>query len=239
MKKVLITSVCALAMAGSAFAQGKINWSTISASAFTAQTNATSYSPLFGGGSAGGATGSTAAVAGLYNYALLFNGTSVPVSGAGVAAPTTLAGLSGWTESGLTAANSASAGRAAPNNPTTSATMPVPWASGVTQNVMIVGWSANLGATWATALATLNSAVALGNVVGNAFFGMSSTGYIAAGGADPGVFAIGTSDVGFGLPVKSLLTQLYLVPVTPVPEPATIALAGLGGLALLALRRKK
>ena len=238
MKKVLITSVCAIAMVGSAFAQGKVNWGSISASFVTAQTNATSYSPLFGGGSAGGATGNTTAVAGQFAYELLFNGTSVPVSGAGVAQPT-LAGLSSWSDSGLSAGNATSAGRLTPNGITTSATVPVPWASGVTQNVILVGWSVNLGATWATALATLQNAAALGNVVGNAFFGMSNTGYIAAGSSDPGGALFGSSDIGLGLPIKSLLTPLYLVPVTPVPEPATIALAGLGGLALLALRRKK
>ena len=70
-------------------------------------------------------------------------------------------------------------------------------------------------------------------------FTAADTGYIAAGSSDPGSTLFGSSDIGLGLPIKSLLTPLYLVPVTPVPEPATIALAGLGGLALLALRRKK
>ena len=108
MKKVLITSVCAIALAGSAFAQGKLNWQTISASFVTAQTNATVMSSVVGGGASGlqgGTVGSTTATAGQFSYALLFSGTSVPVSGAGVAAPASLASLAGWTESGLTAQN--------------------------------------------------------------------------------------------------------------------------------------
>ena len=238
MKKVLITSVCAIALAGSAFAQGKLNWQTISASFVTAQTNATVMSSVVGGGASGlqgGTVGSTTATAGQFSYALLFSGTSVPVSGAGVAAPASLASLAGWTESGLTAQNATTAGRLLPNSPGSSVT--VPWAAGVTQNVVLVGWSVNLGATWTAALATLNSPSALAAVTGLGFFGVSNTGYLAAGSADPGTSVFGSADGGFGLPIKSLLTQLNLV--TPVPEPATIALAGLGGLALLALRRKK
>ena len=64
MKKTLITTVCTLALASAAFAQGNVSWSTISAAAITAQTNSTTYSPFFGGGSAvGGSIGALSASA--------------------------------------------------------------------------------------------------------------------------------------------------------------------------------
>ena len=47
----------------------------------------------------------------------------------------------------------------------------------------------------------------------------------------------GTVNNVAGLPIDSLNTQLYFI--IPVPEPGTMALAALGGLSLLAFRRKK
>jgi hypothetical protein len=234
MKKLVLTSLCTLALAGAAFAQGNVNWGSVSPAAMTAQTNATVYSPLFGGGSATGTQGTmaSATTGQQFYFTLLFNGVSVPVTGAGVAQPTTVAGLSAWNTTGLYATNGGTAGRLAPVSGTTAAT--VPWAAGVTQNVMLVGWSANLGTTWAAALNNLQT---WDNTIPNAYFGMSTTGYIAANNSVPGatVFATGAL-AGVGLPINSLNTQLYLL---PVPEPSTLALAGLGGLALLALRRRK
>jgi len=240
MKKLVITSACVLALASGAFAQGKVSWAAISASFVTVQTNATTFSSLVGGGSTGiqgGTQGGTSVTPGAYLFELLYNGTSVPsTGGAVVATPSSLAALNGWSDAGLTAGNGTTAGRLIVTG-TTGTSVSVPWAIGTTQNVMLVGWSANLGSTWATALATLNSSSALAAVTGIGYFGMSTTGFIAAGGADPGAVLFGSGDSGLGTPIKSLLTQLNVV--TPVPEPATIALAGLGGLALLALRRKK
>lgn len=232
MKKILLTSACLLAVTGAAFAQGKLAWNIITPAAMTAQTNSSTYSPLFGGGEAvvGGSVGSTAATPSGFYYELLYTS----FTGSQAVQPTSLDALASWSDAGLSAVNG-SAGRLSPVNAGTSVT--VPWAAGTTQSVMLVGWSANLGTTWAQVLATLQNPELLAAVVGNAYFGMSNTGYIAAGGADPGSTVFATAPNAQGLPIYSLNTQLYLIP--PVPEPTTIALAALGGASLLLFRRRK
>jgi hypothetical protein len=235
MKKIVLTSVCALAMTGAALAQGNVNWGSISAAAMTAQTNSTAYSPLFGGGSTGnGAVGGTQGSASLgtgFYYELLYTS----YSGSQLATPTTLASLSTWSDAGLGASNNTvTASRLVPMNPNSGAQ--VPWSPGVTNSIMLVGWSANLGTTWGAVSNVLSNWATLG--IANAFFGESTTGYITtlSTATSPGATVFGTAATAQGLPINSLLTQLYLV---PVPEPGTIALATLGGLSMLALRRRK
>ena len=116
MKKLVLTTVCALAMTGAAFAQGTVSWTTISFSAFTAQTNSTQYSPLFGGASTGsgviGNTISSTTAPLAYYFELLYLG------GAQVSAPTTLAGLAAWGDAALGGNDCRSAGaRIDPANP--------------------------------------------------------------------------------------------------------------------------
>jgi hypothetical protein len=124
-------------------------------------------------------------------------------------------------------------------NPTTAAV--VPWASGVTNNIMMVGWSANLGTSWlivSNELATWNTG-GQPFLSQSAFFGVSATGYINPGSSNPGVSLFVTSPTPNGLPIYSLNTQLYLLPLTITPEPSTFALAGLGALSLLLFRRQR
>ena len=62
MKKILLTSFCAVAFSAASFGQGYVNWSAITPTYLSAQTNGTVYSSLsatLGGGQA--ITGSTAA----------------------------------------------------------------------------------------------------------------------------------------------------------------------------------
>jgi len=133
------------------------------------------------------------------------------------------------------ATNTSVAGRVTPVNPNAGAQ--VPWSPGTTDSIMLAGWSANLGTTWAAVQAVLNSPSLLGAVAGNAFFGLSNTGYITtlSTSTSPGAAVFGTGATAQGLPIFSLLTQLNLV---VVPEPTTLALMALGGAALL-FRRKK
>lgn len=239
MKKLIITAVCAGAVAGVAFSQGNVNWNTLSAAAITWQTNSTTVSSLFGGGTAvggsvGAAGGSASQGTGFY-YELLvgsvYNGTVA-------SAPTTIAGLASWTDSGLEATNSNTAGRVTTINPNAGATV-ASISQTVSNNIILVGWSANLGTTWAAALANLqNWSTFSQTLTSSAFLGFSSAGYVegVATSISPGATVIGTGATSQGLPIDSLNTPLYIL---PIPEPGTIALAALGGASLLLFRRKK
>jgi len=243
MKKLVLTTVCALAVTGAAFAQGTLTWSSFSSST-AYQTNSTVYSPYFGGGTTGsGAVGNTSGGTGTgnYYYELLYLG---GFTGSQVSVPGTLSGLLSWSDTLLSATNVvAPSGRIAPiagNNAAAPANGT--WGAGgigvgVTNSIILVGWSANLGTTWfAVSNVLANWATLSGTIVGNAYFGVSATGYLVGNTGNPGATVFGPSASGNGLPINTLAGQLDLL---PVPEPATLALAGLGGLSLMLFRRQR
>jgi hypothetical protein len=236
MKKLVLTTVCALAVTGAAFAAGNVSWTGPSAAFITAQTNSTAYSPLLGGGATGsGAVGVTSGAgvnpAGYY-YELLYT----TYSGTQATIPS-LSALLAWNDTGLSATNGNTAGRLADVNPNAGAQ--VPWSPGTTDSIVLVGWSADLGTTWGVVsneLATGSYKTVLGSNLG--FLGVSTTGFITPfdTSTSPGSGVFGNGDVGQGTPIFSTNTQLFLL---PVPEPTTLALAGLGGLSLLLFRRQR
>jgi len=238
MKKLVLTSLCVIAAAGSVLAQGNVKWDTIPFNAMTAQTNSTTYSTIVGN-SAGLATGSGAAgatsvaAAGFY-YELLYSA----FSGSQATKPTTLSGLATWSDAAIGATNAtASAGRLVPINGT--AGMQVPWSPGTTSSIVLVGWSANLGTTWTAVQSKLNDWS--NQFVANSFFGVSNTGFITtlSTSTSPGASVFGTASTAQGLPISSLNTQLFILSSSaPVPEPTTLALAGLGSAVLLMFRRR-
>jgi hypothetical protein len=205
MKKILST-IAILAVASAGFAQGFVTLNNNTGTLFS--TN----------GTAAGEPASTSA----YYFDVLvetWTGSLVAATGAnavtganwldtGVVTPNTSTGQPGriLAQSGVSAAN---------------------WAVGVTNEFIIVGWTANLGATWALAEANLASG----------WFGQTPVSFEASGAAAPGTpSTLWSASLGaqtYGNPIAAGLN------LAPIPEPTTLALAGLGSLSLLLFRRRK
>ncbi len=102
------------------------------------------------------------------------------------------------------------------------------WIPGTAMNLMLVGWSANLGTSWSQVSGELPP----GNLSG--YFGYFGYSAIA-----------NLTSLGYGSPppppqsIFGAGIQGFDLFASPVPEPATLALAGLGGLSMLFLRRHK
>ena len=251
MKKLALTIVSAMAMTGAAFAQGYVNWA-IPTSQITFQTNSTVYSPLFGGGSAvGGTVGLTESANVGFDYALLFQSTPNGVLSSDTSVwDGTWTGAAGINGVNMTGANTTGLnhGGVAPAtvNGQSGTGVQVNWANTITQNVVLVGWSASLGSSW-VAVSNALAELSIGNTTGiqaldpsgaEAFFGETGIGFVNPAAGAPGnpIFANASTALPNGDPIFDLNTPLYLL---PVPEPATMALAGLGGLGLLLFRRRR
>jgi hypothetical protein len=99
--------------------------------------------------------------------------------------------------------------------------------AGITYSDMVVGWSADMGTSWAD---VLSYAPGLGSSPGS-YFGYSNVGTIT-----PTVYPANGATIIGGTSAQSGQIVLYNI---IVPEPASLALAGLGAGVLLVLRRRK
>ena len=106
---------------------------------------------------------------------------------------------------------------------------------------IVLGWSLNEG-TWATVSQVL-AGNASWNVTGaGSWFGMSTIGLNYAGGGSGLPSPLPATGLWSGtttLANQQGISAFELTPITVVPEPATLAIAGLGGLAMLLIRRRK
>ena len=239
MKKLIIVSIALSVVATSAFSQGLVALSAGLSAATRMSTNS-----VVGGPS----TGLTTTTPGLYYYALFasvnqtaINGSSTAVSGLsanyvfnhmGTGVPST-----GWELVGI-GTNNANAGRMnVASQGTTSAGQVAPNADsslnvqGIggagSANIVAVGWySTGIGTT----LQSLETWYAAGAF--NGWVGQSVVGNVVLGdgGSIPAPNAFGTGPGQLGG---------FLLGLTVVPEPTTLALAALGGASLLLFRRKK
>ncbi|HAO77518.1 MAG TPA: hypothetical protein DCQ92_00830 [Verrucomicrobia subdivision 3 bacterium] len=239
MKKYIIATTALLVVATSAFSQGLVNFSAGTSVATRMSTNS-----VVGGPS----TGTTAATSGLYYYALFasasqanVNGNTTAISGQnanyvfnnlGTGVPST-----GWELVGI-GTNWASAGRLFPASQGTSSagqtalnadnSLTVQGIGGAAvANLVAVGWySPGIG----TDLASLESWYAAG--ANNGWIGQSAVANLTLGDGGlvvtPNVFGTGAGQVGG-----------FMMGLSVVPEPTTLALAALGGASLLLFRRKK
>jgi hypothetical protein len=160
MKKIL--SILALAASVTlGYSQGTVNFS-ISSAGYLVSTNAT----LIGGG-----IGKTSLTPNSYYYALLTQTYTGAASSTISAQP-----LTGWTFSGAYATNNSGLFAGGINGGTQAI---AGWAPGTIEYVEVVGWSANLGSTWAQ----IASQLANDNWIAQGFEGNSAVGYVTSGGA--------------------------------------------------------
>jgi hypothetical protein len=244
MKKIL-TTLAASGIALGAFAQGYVAWNVAPGANVIGQTNSITYSSLsvaLGGGQAtGNASGAQAnaggAALGAFYYELLYSTVDTTT-------PTTLTDLAAnWTATGLHAQNLANGTGKITEIGGTSAMQIDPTYTSGTLYIMLVGWSANLGTTYAGTGNVLSELQAWspGTAIQNAYFGESYVGTLTAistsSSAGSSVFA--ASQTAGGLISNPLATPMVLSELQAVPEPGTMALAALGGASMLLFRRKK
>ena len=238
MKTLLLTISLAAAGATAALAQGTIAVYNTGASYLTYTDAYSSYSSADNGVYVTTGTGVGKASTGTdkYYYALLvqpYNATNTdnPLqAGYTLAMMATNAlvagGLSGSGGSGGSAVANWTA-------PTTSANN-----SGGLDNYILVGWSANEGTTWLEVSNEL--ATGAWNYIGgpgSGLFGVSALGSGYPGGGTGSPPPAAPNIFGTGINAGGLTGGITLFGLT-VPEPSTIALAGLGVSALVDFRRR-
>jgi len=221
MKKLIATLALASIAAG-VFAQGNVSFANLTGGI---TTNAV-LSPYSNAGQLNATTsGKTPATGGAFYFTLLYDTAGTPASANPLAAGWSQVTSNGVGVTGTTALNAgdmegqAGAGAMTVDN----------WAAGQAGKFIIVGWSANLGTTWSQVAPELGALWAGLNPAGTYFFGVS-----------PIDSATPTASPSPAAPLWTINGGTFaLDEVVPTPEPATMALAALGGASLLLFRRKK
>lgn len=100
---------------------------------------------------------------------------------------------------------------------------------------VLVGWSANEGASWSTVSCEIQNST----LINPGWFGESVVLYNYAGEATLNAPNVFSPSAFTGLAGSGYSGSNPALTLLPVPEPATLALAGLGGVSMLFLRRRK
>lgn len=227
MKKLILT-LGAMVMATGAFAQGYISLGNTAATAFS--TNSATWSASGGVTALGGAaSGSTS---GTYDFALL---TLTGAYNGGALTTDTNVWDGTWQFTGIQTGNKLNG---QPGVVTAaSGVQTLNMSSSQTQQVIVVGWSSSLASTWLQISNMAASGFAGNSTAG--YFGVSQVGFIeAATSAGPFPSVWFATAQTYGTPIATGF-EMFSVPTGSVPEPATLALAGLGGLSLILFRRQR
>jgi len=222
--KKLLTIAASLGVAAVAFGQGEINFANSAAA--TTKVSSSSAWP--------GVSASSALItgAGGYYFELFYTantGSLVPDTAASSLDPIT----AGFTDTGIQATNSGTAGRigiVTADADSNGYAAIAGQAIGNTVDAVVVGWSASLGTNWTTVKADVDAVIGGGTSPVAGSYGISEIGqYIVGGGSTP------VPTVLFG---SAPAAPGFVLGTLPVPEPATFALCGLGAAALVIFRRR-
>ena len=220
-----------IAMAFPIFAQDLLYFN---AGAFSVSTN-TGFPPMFGGSGAGIA-GPTTTTPDQFYYALLYQPSANPngsYNGSLLLNPYVWDGS--WLFTGIYSTNAPVLGRIFSSGPS----LVVPWAQPQTNNIVLVGWSANLGSDWFTVSNLFaNIAHGIGPAPSYGFFGESDFGALTPNTAPaPGAAVFANNPTPNGIPID-IVDGMTLYQIA-IPEPSTLALTGLPGLSLWLFRNRK
>jgi PEP-CTERM motif len=218
MKKLIITAAC-VAAAVSGFAQGTVSFQNNTALSAIYLNNSSTTANKVGSGTLGSMSGSgTPSSTGVVEVGLFWStsqfNTAAGGTLAGVATIGTTAGVfSGNGNFGIATTN--------PND---------------TVFLQIFAWDSSYGTTQAG----LEACIAAGGYFGAASAGNANTTYGAIGAATSVVMgAAGGPGTLIYAPSGTITKTIMLQNAGTVPEPATIAIGGLGAAALLMFRRRK
>jgi len=226
MKNIIAIAALTGAATLSGFAQGEIEFQNSTAAKI-------SVNSVIGGA----ATSTTSAGANLYYYALFNSVTSPTVNSSSAAVIPTAIGVPGayaFSDTGWTFdASGASTSKTGIFSSTTLDTAGFTQIPGepASSYFVVVGWSANIGST----VQSVKTWLAGGDGALAGFIGQSTvSGFFPTGTAGTG----NAPQILFGQ-TPPAIAGFTLGTYTPTPEPGSVALGVMGGLSLLALRRKK